>query len=32
MKAKITKRTVDGVKSGERDAFVWDSEVKGFGL
>ncbi len=32
MKAKITKRTVDAVKAGERDSFVWDSEIKGFGL
>ena len=32
MKAKITKRTVDAAKPGERDSFIWDSEVKGFGL
>lgn len=29
---KITKTTVDGAKSGERDYFIWDSELKGFGL
>ncbi len=32
MLGKITKRTVDGTKSGRRDAFVWDTQVKGFGL
>ena len=32
MKAKITKRTVDAAKPGEWDSFIWDSEVKGFGL
>ena len=32
MKAKITKRAVDAAKAGERDSFLWDSEIKGFGL
>jgi integrase len=32
MKAKITKRTIDSAKAGERDCFIWDSELKGFGL
>ncbi len=32
MKAKIIKRTVDAAKSGKRDAFIWDTELKGFGL
>jgi len=32
MKAKITKRAVDAMKPGERDSFLWDSEIKGFGL
>ncbi len=32
MKARITKRTVDAAKAGERDAFIWDAELKGFGL
>ena len=29
---KITKRSVDGVKPGPRDAYLWDSEIKGFAL
>jgi hypothetical protein len=29
---KITKRAVDQLQPGERDTFVWDGEVKGFGL
>jgi integrase len=32
MTVKITKRTVDAERPGERDRFIWDSEVKGFGL
>lgn len=32
MKVKITKRTVDAIKPGDRDALVWDTELKGFGL
>tara|TARA_R110000824_G_scaffold119416_1_gene273509 strand:+ start:149 stop:1408 length:1260 start_codon:yes stop_codon:yes gene_type:complete len=32
MKAKITKRTVDAAKAGDKDSFLWDSEIKGFGL
>lgn len=32
MPAKITKRTVDAAKPSERDSFLWDSEIKGFGL
>lgn len=32
MHAKIIKRTVDAAKTGDRDAFLWDSEIKGFGL
>ena len=31
-KIKITKRVVDATKPGERDAFIWDAETKGFGL
>lgn len=31
MRAKITKRTVDGLQPGERDAFLWDTELPGFG-
>lgn len=29
---KITKRTVDAVQPGERDRFLWDDELRGFGL
>lgn len=29
---KLTKRTVDALKSEERDRFVWDDDVKGLGL
>lgn len=31
-KAKITKRAVDAVKPGQRDTFVWDTDLTGFGL
>jgi integrase len=30
--SKITKRVVDAALPGERDQFVWDGELKGFGL
>lgn len=29
---KITKRTVDAVVAGSTQSFVWDTDVKGFGL
>jgi integrase len=29
---KITKRVVDGTRPGARDLFIFDSDVKGFGL
>lgn len=29
---KLTKRTVNSLKPGEADYFVWDSEIIGFGL
>jgi integrase len=32
MAAKITKRTVDAAKPGDRDRFLWDTDPKGFGL
>ncbi len=32
MKAKITKRAVDAAKPAKRDWFLWDTDVKGFGL
>lgn len=30
--AKITKRVVDATQPGDRDVFVWDGELRGFGL
>jgi hypothetical protein len=32
MPTKITKRTVDAIKANEADQFVWDADLKGFGL
>ena len=33
MQARLSKRVVDGIKPAEKgDTFVWDTEVKGFGL
>jgi integrase len=32
MRGKITKRTVDATLPGERDVFLWDVGLKGFGL
>src|SRR5271166_5147792 len=32
MLVKITKRQVDATRPKARDAFLWDSELKGFGL
>jgi integrase len=32
MLTKITKRQVDAIRPGERDRFLWDSQLKGFGL
>src|SRR3954452_705075 len=32
MEAKITKRLVDQVTPAERDLFVWDTGLRGFGL
>jgi hypothetical protein len=29
---KISKRSVDALKPGERDSYLWDSELAGFGL
>ncbi len=31
MKAKITKRTVECIAPGDRDLFLWDTELRGFG-
>ena len=30
--ARITKRTVDALKAGERERVVWDDDLKGFGV
>ncbi len=30
--ARITKRTVDALESGERERVVWDDDLKGFGV
>jgi integrase len=30
--ARLTKRTVDAEKSGDRDRFLWDEELTGFGV
>ena len=30
--AKITKRSVDALKPGDRDAYLWDSGLAGFGI
>lgn len=30
--AKITKRAVDGLEAGASDVFMWDVDVKGFGV
>jgi integrase len=32
MLAKLTKRTVEAVRCSAADVFVWDTELKGFGL
>ena len=32
MRAKISKRVVDAAAPGQADSFIWDCEVKGFGL
>ena len=29
---KLTKRTIDSAKPGSRDSFLWDSELRGFGV
>jgi integrase len=32
MRGKITKRTVDATLPGQTDVFLWDTDLKGFGL
>lgn len=29
---KLTKRTIDATEAGNRDVFVWDDDLKGYGL
>ena len=31
MRGKLTKRSVDALKPGLRDQFIWDTEISGFG-
>ena len=31
MRAKLTKRVVEGIAPGDRDIIVWDTELRGFG-
>ena len=31
MRGKLTKRSVDALKSDVRDQFIWDTEIPGFG-
>jgi hypothetical protein len=31
MSSKLTKRLVEAAKPGEKDIFLWDSELRGFG-
>ena len=30
--ARLTKRAVDAIRPGERDQFIWDDELRGFGV
>jgi integrase len=32
VKAKLTKRTVEASQPGSRDVYLWDTEVRGFGV
>lgn len=32
MRAKITKRQIDSIQSGAKDVFLWDTDIRGFGL
>jgi hypothetical protein len=31
-KSRITKRAVDAAKPNERDTYLWDADLAGFGL
>ena len=32
MRTKITKRQIDSIQSGAKDLFLWDTDIRGFGL
>ncbi len=32
MRAKITKRQIDSIQPGAKDLFLWDTDIRGFGL
>src|SRR5271156_1131592 len=32
MRARLTKRAVEGVPVGDKDVVIWDTEIKGFGV
>jgi hypothetical protein len=32
MQARLSKRIIDSISPGNRDTFVWDTDVKGFGV
>lgn len=32
MRTKLTKRTIDAARAGDKEIFLWDTEVRGFGL
>ena len=32
MRAKITKRQVDSIQPEAKDIFLWDTDIRGFGL
>ncbi len=32
MRGKISKRAIDAIDANERDVFLWDTDLKGFGL
>ncbi len=31
-KVKLTKRVIDGIKPEAKELFIWDTEIRGFGL
>lgn len=32
MVGKLTKRLVESITPSEKDSFIWDTDLKGFGL